>query len=121
MSDVLVYRATELTAPIVRIEEEEEDPHSPPYPIEPIHALQLFFLPFLLVYFFFSFIIALASGYYGLLVMSGLSLFIPFVGRKLEKKYINKPFLRRAIAIRVLFAEVVLFFIWQINCIYLFG
>lgn len=123
MSDVAVHRSTELALPIVRteIEEDEEYPHPRPPSPAPIHALQLFFLLYLIGYLLISWVFAMESGNFSLFVLSSLSIMAPLVGKRLEKKYQNSLILRRKIATGALGVEIVLLLIWQICIFYLIG
>ncbi|UYP45867.1 hypothetical protein NEF87_002152 [Candidatus Lokiarchaeum ossiferum] len=122
MSDVLVQGPKDYSFPIIRADTEEDDefPNPPDRPIEPIHALQLFFLPFLLGYLLLSLFAAIMFQSYILLGISGFSIIVLIVGRMLEKICLNNFIKRRTIAIRVLGVEIVLFFIWQSTCVYLY-
>ena len=121
MSEVAISRPSEFTKPIVRVEadEDEDFPTPPDRPIKPIHALQVFFLPFLLVYLFISIIMAIVSGNHWLLSMSLLAILAPIAGRRLEKQYQNDPNLCRTIALGVVVVELAIFLVWQISCVYL--
>ena len=96
----------------------DDEPQPPELPVEPIHALQMFFFPVLLIFIFMSFIIAIVSNDYLLLLVSILALILPIVGRIVEKKYQRN---RRKIAIGILTIEIGLYFIWEISCNILFG
>jgi len=123
MADVLIQEQKDgfLPKDIAEATTDKEDLPPPELPVEPIHALQLLFLPILLIYIFMSFIVAIVSEDYFLFIISTLAVAILIMGRQVEKKYPKDPKQCRKVAIHVLAIEFGLYFIWRIACSVIYG
>jgi hypothetical protein len=123
MADVLIQAQQDDVLPkeIAEASTDKDDMPPPDLPVEPIHALQLLFLPILLIYIFMSFIVAIVSQDYFLFIISILAVGILIVGRQIEKKYAKDLKQCRKIAIYVLAIEFGLYIIWRIACSVMYG